>query len=669
MNENELIRYRQNNALSYRLLFLILLCSSVFTLFGTAFQLYMDYRKDVQSIENAFIQIRDSFLQPLAVSLWNFDREQLKIQSKGMITLPDMQHIQLKEIRGDREVVILEMGELQAGETLTREFKLEYRKDATSIQIGTVRVTASLSNVYQRIRAKVLLVLATQAVKTFFVSIFILLIFQFLIMKHLNTIALHMKEIRPGRLKTPLRLKRRAYLRKEPDLLDGVVSSINGMQTRLFNDYEAREAAERALRISQGKYRRLFEFSPVSIWQLDLSRIKSKLENLKQTGLKNLDDYFVDHPGYLDHLLSLVSAINVNGTSLGLFETESRQHLIREFPEIFRDALNTVYYQLAQALWQDKDYFETDFQGKTVTGRPIYIFLQWYISSAYEQDNPSESILAITDMTERRKIEDILIQSEKMASLGGLAAGMAHELNNPLGIMLQASQNIERRTSPDLRRNLETAADLNLGMAQLQEYMERRGILRYIEEIRDSGIRAARIIKNMLHFSRNSESNFTRVDINQVLEKSIELANNDYDLKKKYDFKNIRIVRRYGSDLVKVDVVETEIEQVFLNLLKNAAQSFHGQKTAESPEIIIKTSKEERELLIEIRDNGPGMDEETRKRVFEPFFSTKPVGQGTGLGLSISYMIITNNHGGTMSVDSAPGLGSRFLIRLPVQKT
>ncbi|MBT4639455.1 MAG: PAS domain-containing sensor histidine kinase, partial [Deltaproteobacteria bacterium] len=109
-----------------------------------------------------------------------------------------------------------------------------------------------------------------------------------------------------------------------------------------------------------------------------------------------------------------------------------------------------------------------------------------------------------------------------------------------------------------------------------------------------------------------------------------------------------------------------EIEQVVLNVLNNAAWAMANEKRDAPPQIMVRICSEKSLVKIEIEDNGPGMDAETRRRVFEPFFTTKPVGEGTGLGLSVSYMIITNNHKGTMEVQSEKGKGSRFIIRLPL---
>ncbi|MCP4629670.1 MAG: GHKL domain-containing protein, partial [bacterium] len=121
-------------------------------------------------------------------------------------------------------------------------------------------------------------------------------------------------------------------------------------------------------------------------------------------------------------------------------------------------------------------------------------------------------------------------------------------------------------------------------------------------------------------------------------------------------------------NLPRIPCTETEIEQVLLNLLTNAAWAMANEKSSDPPRITLLIDVEKEMARIEVEDNGPGMDEETRKRIFEPFFTTKPVGEGTGLGLSVSYMIITNNHKGVMEVESEPGKGAKFVIRLPLDR-
>ena len=276
------------------------------------------------------------------------------------------------------------------------------------------------------------------------------------------------------------------------------------------------------------------------------------------------------------------------------------------------------------------------------------------------------AVLLIDDVTMKSRLEEMMIQTEKMMSVGGLAAGMAHEINNPLGAILSGVQGAERRLSPTLPKNVEVASDIGLDLNRVQEYLDKRGIAGYLRGISDAGRRAAQIVRNMLEFSRKSESIRGPMDVKKILEKSISLAANDYDLKKKYDFKTIDIRRDYEQVLPQVNITETEIEQVFLNIFKNAAQAMSDKEFSdERPCLTLRTRKDGMYVRIEVEDNGPGMKEDVRKRVFEPFYTTKQVGLGTGLGLSVSYFIITRNHEGEFFVESEPGKGTKFIIRLP----
>lgn len=276
------------------------------------------------------------------------------------------------------------------------------------------------------------------------------------------------------------------------------------------------------------------------------------------------------------------------------------------------------------------------------------------------------AVIQIDDVTERVYIEEMMIQTEKMMTVGGLAAGMAHEINNPLGIILQAIQNTFRRLSPELVKNIQVAQECGIDLDRMRLYLEQRHILAYLKGVQDAGQRAAKIVANMLSFSRRGEADKESIDLNQLLEKSLELATSDYDLKKKYDFRHIKIIREYHSTLPQVPCVSLEVEQVILNLLKNAAQALaEKREVSYTPQIRIRTQKDSSYAMICIEDNGPGMDEYTIKRIFEPFFTTKAIGTGTGLGLSVSYFIIETHHNGKITVDSTLGEGTKFMIRLP----
>ena len=278
------------------------------------------------------------------------------------------------------------------------------------------------------------------------------------------------------------------------------------------------------------------------------------------------------------------------------------------------------------------------------------------------------AVVRMDDVTERIRLEEMMIQSEKMLSVGGLAAGMAHEINNPLAGIIQNVQVMRNRVSDDLEKNRKVAEECGITMGALEEYMRRRDIFDSIESIMEAGRRATKIVDNMLSFSRKGRSRSEPHDLAQLLDKTVELAANDYDLKKKYDFRRIAILREYEPDVPQVQCEASKIQQVFLNILKNGAQAMAemGDENR-APRFLFRILLERTRVRIEIEDNGSGMNEKTRKRIFEPFFTTKEVGIGTGLGLSVSYFIIVDGHRGSLTAESVPGAGSRFIIHLPIE--
>ena len=280
------------------------------------------------------------------------------------------------------------------------------------------------------------------------------------------------------------------------------------------------------------------------------------------------------------------------------------------------------------------------------------------------------AVIRIDDVTEKVRMEEMMVQSEKMLSVGGLAAGMAHEINNPLAGMMQTAQVMANRLVDNIRipANREAAEAAGTTLGAIETFMAARGIPRMIATINESGRRMATVVDNMLSFARKGDSSVSSHALEELIEKTLTLAATDYDLKKQYDFKRIEIIKAYSNGLLTVPCEGAKIQQVLLNLFRNAAQAL-TEAGMKSPRISVRTRFEpqRRMAVMEIEDNGPGMDETIRKRVFEPFFTTKPVGVGTGLGLSVSYFIITENHRGEMAVESRPGAGAKFIIRLPVE--
>ena len=279
------------------------------------------------------------------------------------------------------------------------------------------------------------------------------------------------------------------------------------------------------------------------------------------------------------------------------------------------------------------------------------------------------AVIRVDDVTEKVQMEEMMVQSEKMLSLGGLAAGMAHEINNPLAGMIQTADVLSGRLweKADLPANRKAAEEVGLDLTILKTYMEHRKIPEMLETLTVSGIRIAEIVNNMLSFAKKSKREVRPGNLNTLLDATLKLAESDYNLKKRYDFKQIAIVQEYDESLPEILLDSPKIQQVLLNLIRNGSQAMIDGNT-ESPTLIIRTKLDNKRhmAVVEIEDNGPGMTEDVKARIFEPFFTTKPVGEGTGLGLSVSYFIITESHHGEMTVESRPDHGTKFIISLPM---
>lgn len=312
--------------------------------------------------------------------------------------------------------------------------------------------------------------------------------------------------------------------------------------------------------------------------------------------------------------------------------------------------------------------FSFNFEMKINDEFRILEVMIYSIDSLHEEEKGE--VIRIDDITEKLKIIETLAQSEKMLSLGGLAAGMAHEINNPLGAIVQSTQNIKRRLIGDLERNKSVAKKTGIDLDSLNSYLKQQKIDEFLEGILLSGERAAYIVGDMLNFARPANKGADKVSLTSTLDAAVRLSEKSFNQKKQFDFRKIKIVKNYSDETIQVVAQKSQLEQVFLNLLTNAAQAITQNKNSgRKPHINLTIRKDGDLARIDIADNGPGMSLAVCKRVFEPFFTTKDEKTGTGLGLSVSYFIVCEQLGGKMSVESVLSQGSCFSIHLPLAKS
>lgn len=278
------------------------------------------------------------------------------------------------------------------------------------------------------------------------------------------------------------------------------------------------------------------------------------------------------------------------------------------------------------------------------------------------------TVIQIDDITSREILEQRVLQTEKMHSLDGLAAGIAHEVNNPLSAIINGIQNIKRRLEVDRPANTSVADELNLNLETVNDYLHRREISFFLDSIEEGAFRASNIVSNMLKFSKPSGYSREPCDINQLLEQSINFAIKDFELHDDGSFKTTAIEANLAKNLPRVKALPVELQQVFVNLLQNAQQAIVARKATEDEsykgKITLETRLEGEKVVVCIGDNGIGMSDEVARKAFDPYFTTRLHSGGTGLGLSTVYRIINTLLGGEVEIRSTENHGTQFLITL-----
>jgi len=238
-------------------------------------------------------------------------------------------------------------------------------------------------------------------------------------------------------------------------------------------------------------------------------------------------------------------------------------------------------------------------------------------------------VLILDDITARVRLEEQLQHSEKMASIGILAAGVAHEVNTPLAGISSYTQ---------ILKGLIDSRDPRAAL---------------LDKIEKQSFRAAKIINNLLNFSRSAGAEMERLDVNKTLLDVLSLIEHQLEASK------IRVRKELASELPPVRGNENRVQQVFFNLILNARDAM-----PRGGWLTLTTSADGDTVVVEVSDTGVGIKREDVKRIYDPFFTTKGIGRGTGLGLSVSYGIV-QEHGGAIFVDSVPGQGTTFQVALP----
>lgn len=513
----QLKQYHHENPLAVRLLAYILLCSSLITMVSTASQLYLDYRNDLSLINERIEQMEATSLDELSNQVWLINDQRINAQLNALFQLPVLQYLSLHTQLGDH---------FQAGTppepdkpVMTRQYQLEHTTpEGVIYPLGTLKIYVDLTRVYNNLTDKVLLIFATQAVKTFLVSIFILYIIWRLVTRHLGALSRYARELTPNNLDLPLALDRTTT---SDDELSEVVSALNSMRQSLKQDISHRKQVEQQLAILNERLE---------------ARVELRTKELLQTN----------------------------------------------------QALTRTVNKL-------------------------------------------------------RSTQSQLVESEKMAALGNLVAGVAHEINTPIGIGLTAASFLEDRAHAEARLHPTDFTALAIESSSL---------------ITSNLKRAAQLVHAFKQVSADQSSEQPRQFYVAEYLQEILLS-----MAPRLKQCHPEIMLNCPPQLTLFSYPGA-LYQIIVNLIQNSL--IHGFAEKSGGKIWIQVTSSDKQLQIDYSDNGCGIDETVRPRVFEPFFTTRRHAGSTGLGLHIAYNLSTQRLNGNLSCQPPKQgqRGAQFLLTI-----
>jgi PAS domain S-box-containing protein len=417
-----------------------------------------------------------------------------------------------------------------------------------------------------------------------------------------------------------------------------------------YRDITGRKHAEAALLAERQRFQDLFEHSPVATWLEDFTGIAQWLAELRSQGVTDLTAFLREHPDLVTRALGLVRVVDVNPAAVVQNAAESKEHLLANLYRLFDQRTYQGLLLELEALWQGRNGFEYESEGRRLDGRPLVVIVRLDVPLQNGQPDFSRVIITGTDITERKQAEEtrVLLESrlrhsQKMEAVGQLAGGVAHDFNNLITVVLGNTE------------LLATEPGLPLAARELAR------------QIAATAGRAATLTRQLLTFSRRQPVQLRPLQLNEVLGRLSDLL-----LRLLGEHITLRSQFAPYLDPVRADV--GMLEQVVMNLAVNARDAMPGGGTltlGTRTETVAPADAQRhpdaragRFIVLSVADTGCGMDPATVARAFEPFFTTKGVGEGTGLGLATVYGIV-KQHEGWVELASQVGQGTTVSVYLP----
>jgi signal transduction histidine kinase len=618
--------------LGQRIILILVLLSGTITLLTTLAQLYFDYNRQFNDVDKRHLEIRNVHSHALASSLWNFDLSVLKQKMGGLINLS---HIGYLEIRsGDYQT---SAGQPVENKKIEHIYPLTFKDPDTGKAeiVGTILVQSDIQKIYNTLIKDFLITLGLNTLKTTIVCYIILVIFHHSINKRIYSIVQYLREYHPQSRKNPLRVPHLPIITQDDDELSLLVWETNRLTGNLTTLYEN-------IRFEKT---RLADFAHVStdwLWETDEHDRLIYCSNAMLEALKIKQS---EQP-------ILYEIPQFKSAALLRQHLENKQSFTRCEESLILDEQKQWLFFQAEAHYQDQRF--SGFRGTTLNITELkntQLELE-SLNQSLEQTIQDRTADLTQSLKQLKQAQSQLIQSEKLAALGGLVAGVAHEVNTPLGISVTATSVINE-VILDFEQSFQ-----NQTLTSTQ-FIELTDKLKSSASLLDHNLnRAAKLVKNFKQTAVDQVSeNRCEFNVFQVLHALI--ASMHPETRKVPVSPNIN-----GDEMLTMHSLPGSLTQIVSNLIMNSV-SHAFDNTEISPRIDIEFYLEDKHVIFEYRDNGVGIEKNLHEKIFEPFFTTKRGQGGSGLGLNLVFNLVTQKMQGELEFSSQPGHGVLYRIKLP----
>ena len=608
--------------ISKALVIYIVLFSSVITLVLTAIQLRLDYNNGINFIHQRIDQVKLTNIASINQSLWTLDHSSIKIQLDGLSRIDDIIYVKVTDQNNN---LIAESGNIDTDNMISEEIALTQLYRGENTYLGTLSIFATKENVYQQLIDTVIVILVSQAIKTFLVSMFVLFIFYYLVTRHLEKIAQHSSSLELSSKPKPLVLQRISFKKHHNDELDSLVDSINRMSNNIYQSYNDLIINQKELSEREAKFSAIYDAIADAIVLVDTER---QIIQVNPAFINQFGYTFNELKGHTTHILY------ANPEEYGV---QGKKHYNPNAQE--KAQADTSIYEIEYRR-KDGSTFPSETLGgviKLADGTPIgYIGIIRDISGRVQAEK------------QEQLLQQRLQQSQKIEAIGQLTGGIAHDFNNILASILGYSE---------------------LSMMSLEKYDDEK-LNDYIEQINLAGERARDLVAQMLSFSRSNPGEPQQIELPLLINEVVSLLRPTIA-------SSIELLIEIDNHVPPVLMDITQMHQMLMNLCINARDSMKNDGT-----LTIRLSYEEnmddictscKDFLhgnyvkLTIQDTGTGIPSNIIDTIFEPFMSTKEVGKGTGMGLSVVHGIL-HKHNSHIIVESELNKGSSFHLLIPPLK-